>query len=180
MTSSQKRKFLFGYGILALGVFILVMLPRNPVKQETNKGLNNIAQGNNEQALIHFSNAIDLDPQNSEMYINRGNTYRVLEDYEMAIQDYSAAIELDPKSASVYQSRGFSFYMTLQFENAIEDFTKAIELDPKISDLYMQRGLAYADSGQSDLALADLLYFLELEPNSAYKERVENLINELN
>jgi len=53
--------------------------------------------GNYNQAIADYDKVIELDPKDSETYINRGRTYYYLGNYNQAIADYDKVIEFDPK-----------------------------------------------------------------------------------
>ena len=53
--------------------------------------------GNYEEAIRCYDEIIKLDPEDSEIYYDRGNTYSNLEKYEEAIQDFKKVLELDPE-----------------------------------------------------------------------------------
>ena len=48
-----------------------------------------------EEALNDYDEAIELDPDNSYCYCNRGIAYEKMGEYQEAINDYNKAIELD-------------------------------------------------------------------------------------
>ena len=49
-----------------------------------------------QQAIEHYTKAIQLDPQMARAYYNRGNAESNLSNYKEALKDYSKAIQLDP------------------------------------------------------------------------------------
>jgi tetratricopeptide (TPR) repeat protein len=57
-------------------------------------------------AARNYSKAIELKPDYTEAYINRGVTYKAKGDIDLAIKDYSKAIELKPDYAVAYYNRG--------------------------------------------------------------------------
>ena len=52
--------------------------------------------------------ALEVDPDSSYAYYNRGITKDRKGDYNGAVQDFSAAIRLEPHNADFYHNRGFS------------------------------------------------------------------------
>lgn len=55
-----------------------------------------------------YSEALQVDPQNSYAFYNRGITRDRSGDYQGAITDFSHAISLDPANADFFHNRGFS------------------------------------------------------------------------
>lgn len=56
-------------------------------------------------AVSDFNNAIDLEPNDAELYYNRGYSKTDLFEYQEAIDDYSKAIEINPNYTSAYANR---------------------------------------------------------------------------
>ena len=83
-----------------------------------------------QEAMDLYNQIIQLNPNYSNAYFNRGVAYDDLKEYKKAIADYTKAIELDPNYTYAYYNRGVAYYHLKEYENAILDYTKAIKLDP--------------------------------------------------
>ena len=118
-------------------------------------------------AITHYTESIDLDPELAEAYNNRGNAYHSTGDFDAAIQGFNKAINLDPEYASAYHNRGLAYFQTDDFEAAIEDYSKAIDLDPKDARFYNGRGLAYRSAGDFEAAIEDFNKAIDLDPEDA-------------
>jgi tetratricopeptide (TPR) repeat protein len=57
-------------------------------------------------ALGDYTKAIELNPSDPELYLNRANAYMLLGNYQYAIKDLNRAIELAPHYAKAYFNRG--------------------------------------------------------------------------
>jgi tetratricopeptide (TPR) repeat protein len=84
-------------------------------------------------------------PNNSKLYIARGRTYIVSENYDQSIKDFSKAIELDPQNPEPYKFRGNVFCIIGNYEMAIKDYDRAIAMNPSEASLYHSRGRAYIE-----------------------------------
>jgi len=84
--------------------------------------------------VVDFSEAIKLDPKNSENYNNRANAYSLLGKFEDAVKDYDEAIKLNSKDARIYANRGVIKQRLKKDDEAQRDFQKALELDPSLKD----------------------------------------------
>ncbi len=131
------------------------------------------AKGDNDHAIVEYSDAIRFDPKYPIAYNNRGVAYGVKGDNDHAIADYTEAIRLNPKVASAYANRGRAYRAKGDNEHAIADYTKAIRLDPKYAAFYNNRGLAYRAKGDNDHAIADYTEAIRLDPKlaNAYDNR---------
>lgn len=52
-----------------------------------------------------YDTALELNPNDADIYHNRGVLKYVMGEREGAISDYNAAIKLDPKNANLYNNR---------------------------------------------------------------------------
>jgi tetratricopeptide (TPR) repeat protein len=141
------------------------------------------AKGDNDHAIIEYTEAIRFDPRYPISYNNRGVAYNAKGDYGHAIADYTEAIRLNPKVGSAYANRGRAYGAKGENDHAIVDYTKAIGLDPEFAVAYNYRGLAYSAKGDYGHAIADYTEAIRLNPKlanaygnrgRAYRVRGEN------
>lgn len=130
-------------------------------------GVNNNASGNFNQAVIEFSKAMEIDPENESAYNNRGYAYIGLGRYNEAVKDLSRAIELEPREARAYTNRGYAYSLMGRYKEAIADLNKAIELNPNRANTYNNRGYAYNALGIFNQSIEDLSKAIELNPRLA-------------
>ena len=119
-------------------------------------------KNDNEEAIKLFNEAIELNPNYSEAYYDRGLAYFDLGQKERTIQDYSKAIELVPDNFFYYESRGECYQELKQYEKAIQDFSKAIELVPDNPRMYKRRSDCYQALGDEAKAQTDFKKAKEL------------------
>ncbi len=155
------------------------------------------------EAIDQFSAAIDLEPNDPEIYFLRGRAHydyavqvvkaetgegpesvfflpqEAVEHMEHAVADYTSAVELDPQYAKAYNNRGNAYASLGDTERAIEDYDAALELDDTLSLAYFNRGLMHSRAAAYEKAIADLETYLELEPDAEDRAQVEDYIQEL-
>ncbi len=126
-----------------------------------------------DKALEYLNEAISLDSNYDDAYINRGIAWHVTGNYDRAISDYNKAIELNPGYALAYYNRGYAWHVTGNYDRAMSDFNKAIELNPGYVDAYNNRGYAWHVTGNYDRAMSDFNKAIELNPRyaQAYNNR---------
>ena len=154
-------------------------------------------------SISRFTEAIQHNPDDAELYNKRGLTYlgrgdthfergfsavkridgeqlsAALEastlDRESAIADFTRAIELSPNHPRFYNNRGLASLYTRDGD-AIADYTQAIQLDPSYAEAYVNRGGAYGLSLDYGKALADYAEAIRLDPDyiEIYSWRVES------
>ncbi len=79
-----------------------------------------------------FSRALELRPREVGVWVNRGNTRKMMGNPEGALEDYAAALALDPGFAPAWANRGILRDELGDTEGAMEDYRKALELDPDL------------------------------------------------
>lgn len=124
------------------------------------------------QAIIAYSNSIQLEPQASLIHLLRGNAYSALGRHQEAIADYSKALTNIDRLHGVhrdvlYFNRGNSNAEAEDYEGAIEDYTEAITSNPGSSIYYYNRANAYTDLYRFDEALSDYDQVTGNESNDA-------------
>ena len=79
-------------------------------------------------------------------YFARGNTYRIVNEYNKAILDYSSAIRLDSGTANYYSNRGQSYRTIEKPQVALNDFDAALAMEPGNTSLFFPSGMAFSTS----------------------------------
>lgn len=114
-------------------------------------------------AIKLYDEALQFNPNNADVYIDRGNAYFDLGQHERAIQDYNKAIKLNPNYAAAYNNRARAYEELGQYNRAFQNYTKAIELNPNDALYYYNRGLASLYQQQYQRAIPDFTKVIELE-----------------
>ena len=85
-----------------------------------------------EKAIIHYTEAIKLNPELDIAYNNRGFVYHRKGDFDNAIKDYNKAIQLNPDDAMVYSNRAEAWLHLKDWEKARSDITTAKDMGADI------------------------------------------------
>ncbi|MCE5267190.1 MAG: tetratricopeptide repeat protein [Planctomycetaceae bacterium] len=120
-----------------------------------------------DRATADFSEAIRLEPKESEAYQSRASVFVRKGDLDKAIDDYSEAIRLSRSDVTSRFQRGSVYMQKGQPEKAIVDFSEAIELKPNDPSMHAARGYALAVNGELDRAIADFSEAIRLDPTRA-------------
>lgn len=88
-----------------------------------------------DDAIADLSLALDLTPDNPELYVLRGQMYLALYEWDSALADYNRALELSPEYADSYFYRGVLYYSILQTgvelrREAQADFQRYLKIVP--------------------------------------------------
>jgi tetratricopeptide (TPR) repeat protein len=78
-------------------------------------------------AITDFTQALELNPKNAEVYLNRGLAKRSAGDIEGAKADFKSSIEVDPtpKDAAAYYQRGLAKSALGDNNGALSDYKRA-------------------------------------------------------
>jgi tetratricopeptide (TPR) repeat protein len=140
------------------------------------RGVEYYQQGNFDEAIEAFSDAILLHPDDPDLYINRGSAYTSKRNFDAAIADYDKAIALNPEYAEAYAGRGAVYYFQEKIDLAIADYDRAIELKPDFTGALFNRGTLYKETGQTDQAIADFQKVLEIGDDLFWQQQAEQAL----
>lgn len=119
-------------------------------------------------AFEDINKAISLDDKDATSFINRGNAYLQLEEYEKAIHDFGIAIDLSPGWHEPYLNRGISYQALGEYETSLGDFNKAILSQPTAALPYHHRGLSYYYLKNYPEAITDFGKALDIAPTTPW------------
>jgi PGF-CTERM protein len=86
------------------------------------QGFRFLESGDYEKAIECFDKAIELNPNYTDAYLNRGLAYLYLEQNERAIEDFEKVIELNPCYDQACRAREFVLSILKQENGASEDY----------------------------------------------------------
>jgi len=82
---------------------------------------------NYENALLEFSNAVDLYPNYAEAYSNRGVVYMQQKKFNKALEDLKRSAELKPEDPIIYYNLAALYSLQNQLDLALDALDKALE-----------------------------------------------------
>lgn len=124
--------------------------------------------GQAEQALQLFDQAIQLDPDSAHGYTGRGMSYRSLDQLDKALADLNQAIELDSNYEVAFRERGMVYYNKGSYDLAINDCNQAVELNPSYARGYLCLGYIYEDLEEYQDALTFYSKTIDLDNQEEY------------
>lgn len=96
--------------------------------------------GDHARAITFFTDALVLDPELLNAYLQRGFCHTLQHEYEEAVADFTAVIERKSDHLWAYTSRGSAFNKLGRYELAMHDFDTVLALDPRNQEAYNNRG----------------------------------------
>ena len=153
------------------------------VEDAIQRGDDFLEVGRFEDAVAEYTESINIDPDNVDAYIKRGQARLKQADYDNAVADMDKARKLiDPQLIHIYSAgmhevyfqSGIAYYDTGLYDDAIILFDKAIDVVLSPLDYpatYYQRGMSHYRKGNDRRAIADFDRIIHLEqeyPDAAH------------
>ena len=114
-----------------------------------------------DEAILDINKAIELNPQNSYYYYDKGRFEYWLSRYKEAVVAFTKGIELKP-TESKYTFRANCYMELGEFDFALSDYNSAIEIEPEYATAYYRRGILYKRTEQLKKSEEDFIKALEL------------------
>ena len=95
-----------------------------------------------QKQLKYINKKIDLHPQKAELYIQRAEIKKLLNDFFGAVEDCNIAINIEPDNSKWYCLKGMTYYEKCFYKDAAEniekanDIKKCKEYSEKIKEIY--------------------------------------------
>ncbi|MBT28924.1 MAG: hypothetical protein CMO01_04610 [Thalassobius sp.] len=112
--------------------------------------------GLRDAALMSYSTAIAMQPNEKYQYIYRSDFYLGQKMYDAALQDYQKVIMLDSAYSSAWGNSGWIKYLQGDYQATVDYSNKAIELDS--TAIYAMYNLALAELNLGNTQKAKELY----------------------
>ncbi|HKF03703.1 MAG TPA: tetratricopeptide repeat protein [Candidatus Sulfotelmatobacter sp.] len=119
---------------------------------------------NTEKAVDALRQAILLDPQNVQLYVDFAALSAAHQSFQVGINVVNDGIGLQPKAAALYFARGMLYVQLSDYEKAQADFERAYELDPTQSLTTAAQGLSAVQQNDLDGALTTVQQKLASRP----------------
>lgn len=136
-----KKLLVVNVFVLLSGILVDCM---SEVEKHMETGKLLLAQGQLADAITHFHQAIDADPNNYMAYYRRGTVYLAMGKFKSAQSDLTRVLELKPDFDAARTQRGNIFFKKGSFSEAIEDFQKVIDHDQYNSEAQLRLEKVYS------------------------------------
>lgn len=124
-------------------------------------------QGKTNQAFDKFTEALQYNNENPEIYYKLGDANRTIKNYSEAIRQCKRAIELAPEVGIYYETLADIYYELQNFIEAKKFYKEAVFIDPKNSRAHTFLGILQSKDKEHEAAIKSLETAVSLEPNNA-------------
>ncbi|SRR5579871_950921 len=119
---------------------------------------------NTEKAVDSLRQAILLDPQNVQLYVDFAALSAAHQSFQVGLDVVNDGIGLQPKAAGLYFARGMLYVQVAEYEKAQADFERAYKLDPTQSLSTAAQGLTAVQQNDLEGALTTVQQKLVSRP----------------
>lgn len=135
--------------------------------------LPNIWIGPPTRTMEEVQAAIEQNPDDPALYVDRGNLYWQAGKFWEAVYDYDQAIKLNPNLAVAFFNRGNLWSAVAVYDYAVRDFDAAFSLDPTLAGANSNIGDVYNRTRNYPAASTSLNTAIQADPSlaTAYANR---------
>ncbi len=133
-------------------------------RAHNNLGLSLVNEGQVENGIAHYTEALRLSPDYVDAFINLGAALAATGRYDEAIQKYTAALALKPDDARAHTNLGNALSHQGRMKEALEHHAQALRFKPGSPEVHNNFGAALMEQGRSDEAIFQYAETLRLKP----------------
>jgi Flp pilus assembly protein TadD len=129
--------------------------------------------GDREGALVHYQEAVRLEPWNARIHRSLGILLSELNRLDEALAELEEAVRLDPELPNGHYDLGIVLQALGKMNEAESAYRTAVKLDPDHAEAYNNLGIILALRGDFTAAYAQFARALEADPDN--EEAARNL-----
>ena len=127
-------------------------------------------------AIEYFDEALKISPNDSRIYLFRGDSYRLMKKSDQAFANYRKSLEINPNNEMTWYYLGILQESEKDYYGSISSFTKAIELGyAPLDNAYLGRSVSYFRIGEKYKAALDANAAININPNNSKAYEMLNL-----
>jgi tetratricopeptide (TPR) repeat protein len=120
-------------------------------------------KGEYEKSLTFIEAAIQIEPENHEVWNIKGIISVALNKYEEAIDLFNTGIEIKPDSQELWYHKGNTLFRLGRHKEAIMAYDKAIEINPDFHEAWYNKGNTLVNLGRHEEAIKAYDIAIEVE-----------------
>jgi tetratricopeptide (TPR) repeat protein len=140
---------------------------RQNVAAQNNLGNALFQEGQVDEAIAHYQQALAIQPDHAKAHYNLGNALAQKSELDEAISEFQKALAIQPDQAEVLNNLGTALIQNGQVDEAIIQLKKALAIQPDLAGAHNNLGAALFKNGKMDEAISHFQKALALQPGYA-------------
>ncbi len=119
------------------------------------------------KAILHYKEAIRINPNLAEAHYNLGNLFYNSKQYEDAEKEYREAVRINPNLAEPHYNLGLLLYDLKRYNEAEKEYRETIRINPNLAKAHYNLGNSLYDLKRYDEAENEYREAIIINPNLA-------------
>lgn len=141
----------------------------NPAMDLYQTGRNRFEAGDIKGAIDAYLEAIKLEANSAEVFLNLGHAYLEIEKNSDAVKAFKQSVKLNPDQPEAQYGLGVAYFRSNRNREAAEAFKKAATLSPALAKAHYGLCLAYGELGETNKLLDEFRTLERLDKTLAKK-----------
>jgi len=139
-------------------------------------GLVYVWKKQHDQAVVEARQAIALDPNDADSYLQLGGILILAGQPEEAIKLIEKAMRLNPRYSAAYPlNLGWAYRVAGRYEEAIATLKQVLTRNPNLLGAHFNLAICYAELDRQEEARAEVAELLRLNPNASVETYRQNI-----
>jgi len=172
----RRKKYILGF-IFLLNLFLLYSC--NEDKKFVEKAKENLQENRQEQALVYFNKALEINPKNKEALNGKGEILlNNSEKIEEALNCFERTLIIDPDNIEAWNGKGLCLFFTLKIEQSLECFNTSLDKDPNNINALLNKTLIFRMQNEHEKVIDCFTKVISLIPDN-FIMRITNITIEI-
>lgn len=157
----KQKQIVIVIGVIATFIFLTVIIPSFFVDDNYNDEVSELqywaeelsGRGQYDSAASLLKQASELNPENADLYLARGNAFLNAGKNDSALLEYHKVLALNPQYKEAYYNCALVYYYRKQYRSAIVEAKRALTVSPDYTDAMVLTGDCFYSTSQPDSAM---------------------------
>jgi len=123
--------------------------------------------GRGNEAMVHFQQALQINPHFAKAHYNLGNLFLRMGRDDEALVHFQQALQINPRYAEAHINLGYVLLHMGRDDEALMHFQQALQINPDDVDAHNNLGSALLLMGRLDEAIIQFRQTLQINPGNA-------------
>jgi tetratricopeptide (TPR) repeat protein len=123
-------------------------------------------QGRLDESIYHYKKVIEINPRDSDVYLDIGAVLTAQRKFDEAISIYNKALQITPDLIELHINLGAALMESGKLEEAVKEFEKVLRIQPQNAFVHNNLGVAFLRQGKFDEAIEHLSQAIKIDPSN--------------